>query len=216
MEFVAWPKTPRLLRDMTITEKLDGTNSAIVFSDENDVIELDEPWRYLENGMEVGVQSRSRMIYPGKTTDNYGFAGWVYDNKEELFDLLGPGRHYGEWWGKGIQRNYGQETKRFSLFNLRRHEGLDAMIGGVPVDTTCVLHKGVFDTDMAMNVLLDLSFTGSAHAPGFDNPEGIVVFHEQASQVFKLTFEGDRGKWELGASGPTHLQGLLEAERTSA
>ena len=200
MEFVAWPKTPRLFRDMTITEKLDGTNSAIVFDEDGNIF----------------TQSRSREIFPGKATDNYGFAGWAYDNDKELFDLLGPGRHYGEWWGKGIQRNYGQETKRFSLFNLRRHEGLDATVGGVPVDTTCVLHKGVFDTDMAMNVLLDLSFTGSAHAPGFDNPEGIVVFHEQASQVFKLTFEGDRGKWELGESGPTHLQGLLEAERASA
>ena len=28
-EFVEWPKTKRLFRDIVVTEKLDGTNSAI-------------------------------------------------------------------------------------------------------------------------------------------------------------------------------------------
>ena len=29
IEFKEWPKTPRLLRNITITEKIDGTNAAI-------------------------------------------------------------------------------------------------------------------------------------------------------------------------------------------
>lgn len=39
--------------------------------------------------------------------------------KKELLKL-GKGYHYGEWWGKGIQRGYGLEEKRFSLFNVSR------------------------------------------------------------------------------------------------
>ena len=55
----------------------------------------------------------------GKNCDNHGFARWVSENAEELLKL-GEGRHYGEWHGKGIQRGYGLEEKRFSLFNVTR------------------------------------------------------------------------------------------------
>ena len=30
MHFTEWPKMPRLLRDMIVTEKIDGTNAAII------------------------------------------------------------------------------------------------------------------------------------------------------------------------------------------
>ncbi len=33
--------------------------------------------------------------------------------------------------------------------------------------------------------------TGSKAAPGFDNPEGVVVFHTANSSLFKVTLEGD-------------------------
>lgn len=197
-EFIAWPKTPRLFRDMVITEKLDGTNSAIVFNEDG----------------EIFVQSRNREITPDN--DNYGFAGWAYKYREGLFETLGKGRHYGEFWGKGIQRHYGQVSKRFSLFNQRKHADLFAVIGDVVVDSTKVLYRGEFSTVQAQLVLKTLGNIGSMHAPGFMNPEGIVVFHEQAGQVFKLTFEGDKGKWELGAGSPADLQGMLEAEGVAA
>ena len=98
MEFIAFPKIARLRRDCVITEKLDGTNAQIVIQD----------------GEIVAVGSRSRWITPGKDTDNYGFAGWVEQNRAELLGL-GDGTHFGEWWGSGIQRNYGLTEKRFSL-----------------------------------------------------------------------------------------------------
>src|ERR1700744_4152565 len=66
----------------------------------------------------ISAQSRNRLLTPGKN-DNYGFAGWVEENKEELFKL-GPGHHFGEWWGKSIARNYGLDERRFSLFNVKR------------------------------------------------------------------------------------------------
>lgn len=102
-EFKAFPKIRRWDNiTATISEKIDGTNACVVFSDEG-VIEL--------------VQSRKRAITPGKATDNFGFAEWVSDNRAHLFEFLGPGRHYGEWWGQGIQTSYGQDRKWFTPFN---------------------------------------------------------------------------------------------------
>src|ERR1700744_5037408 len=93
-EFKPWPKTPRYFRDITITEKIDGTNAAIGIQP---VAGSDYPMVY--------AQSRKRIIT--KDDDNYGFARWVYDNCETLVEDLGYGLHFGEWWGKGIQRSYG-------------------------------------------------------------------------------------------------------------
>src|SRR4051812_2981949 len=76
--FQAWPKTPRLFRDIVVSEKIDGTNAAVIVTDD---------W-------EIAAQSRSRLITP--VDDNFGFARWVYDNEDGLKDLLGPGTHFGE------------------------------------------------------------------------------------------------------------------------
>src|SRR5689334_8926409 len=129
MEFRSWGKTPRLFRDIVITEKIDGTNSAIIFEDvtllDVDLVpstELITRGAYLYR---VGAQSKNRLIYPGKTTDNYGFASFVYANKEALFDLLGVGHHFGEWYGEGIQKRYGDANKgvrTFALFNTAKHK----------------------------------------------------------------------------------------------
>ncbi|MFD7776643.1 RNA ligase family protein [Streptomyces sp. NPDC059753] len=219
-EFTPWPKTKRLFRDIVITEKIDGTNAAIhitaVPHDEpGEITVWDGSWtspvvdgtRYV-----ISAQSRTRIISPGKTTDNYGFAGWVYDNAEDLVRILGEGVHFGEWWGQGIQRRYGLETRRFSLFNTARwfetaEDGLDSMatraelsslagqIGAVPV-----LYAGVFDEAAIRGTLGALRVGGSMAAPGFMNPEGICVFHTQTRSVFKVTLDAnDAGKWEAAA-----------------
>src|SRR5690349_11912868 len=99
MEFEAFNKIARLSRNCTITEKIDGTNACIAISDD---------------GKDFFIGSRSRWITP--EDDNFGFARWATEHREELL-LLGPGRHWGEWWGAGIQRRYGVPEKRFSLFN---------------------------------------------------------------------------------------------------
>ena len=119
MEFKGWPKTPRLENElMVITEKIDGTNACVIFHEvykgdsHNAITTL--PY---EGDLEIGVwaQSRTRLIYP--EDDNFGFAKYVKENAEELFFLLGMGRHFGEWWGQGIQRTYGADRKYFSIFN---------------------------------------------------------------------------------------------------
>lgn len=72
--FIAFPKLARLSRDCVITEKLDGTNAAVIVS---------EIMGDCGPSTSVYAQSRTRMITPGKTTDNYGFAAWVKENEED-------------------------------------------------------------------------------------------------------------------------------------
>lgn len=203
VEFKEWPKTPRLLRNITITEKIDGTNAAVGIvpverglagedRDPNIFATIPTP------GGLIGVyaQSRSRLITPGKQTDNYGFAGWVQSNADGLVDLLGEGLHYGEWWGNGIQRTYGMAEKWFSLFNTARYaeleKDLDLNLSVVPV-----LYEGPNDTAAITAALESLRANGSVAAPGFMNPEGICVYQAASRQISKVTLDkNDAGKWE--------------------
>lgn len=170
--FQGWPKIARLRRDIIITEKIDGTNAAVGI---------------LEDGT-VYAQSRTRILRPGES-DNFGFRAWVEANREELIELLGPGLHFGEWWGKGIQRGYGLSGRRFSLFNARRFQDLPGNRIGVGVVPT--LYEGEFHSTAIDTVLDHLELLGSAAAPGFMRPEGIVVYHTAANVGFKVTLEND-------------------------
>jgi hypothetical protein len=174
VEFKAWPKTPRLFRDMVITEKIDGTNAAVIVTED----------------FEVAAQSRNRLITP--EADNFGFARWVQENGEELARTLGPGRHFGEWWGSGIQRGYGltKGEKRFSLFNVSRYGAVD--LSAVPgLSTVPVVYSGPFETESVRGAVETLRVRGSLASPGFDRPEGVIVFHTAAQQVYKVTLEND-------------------------
>jgi hypothetical protein len=176
MEFEAFSKIPRLKRGCVITEKIDGTNAQVCFAD--------------DGTMHVG--SRNRWITPDN--DNYGFARWCHENEAEL-RKLGPGRHFGEWWGAGIQRRYGLTEKRFSLFNVGRWASVElpACVSLVPV-----LHNGEFTTN-AVDSCLDLLRTqGSVAAPGFVDPEGIVVFHIASHSLYKVTLGSDGHKEQRG------------------
>lgn len=202
-EFTPWPKTARLFRNTTVTEKLDGTNVAINISAGYEVehpamFEL-KPGEAIVEGRvwRVSAQSRTRIITPGKGTDNFGFAAWVYENAAALVSALGEGLHFGEWWGRGIQRGYGLDERRFSLFNTDKHRALSTFVGGVLVQPVPVLWVGTFDTEKVSECLRDLRDTGSEAAPGFMNPEGICVFVHATRQVLKATLDdNDAGKWE--------------------
>ena len=146
-------------------------NAQVLVTEDNDVL----------------AGSRNRFLAVGD--DNAGFASWVEKNKEELLQL-GPGRHFGEWWGRGIQRKYGLTEKRFSLFNVSKWgENRPSCCHVVPV-----LYQGLFDTAKIDEALEGLRVSGSLAAPGFMNPEGIVVFHEASGCLFKKTLDGDGHK----------------------
>ena len=190
--FVPFDKIPRLNRLCTITEKIDGTNGIVHIEIVSPLLQ-DTP-DYLRGCVAQGDEffvwagSRTRWVTPGKE-DNHGFAAWVRDNAPELVAKLGPGTHYGEWWGGNIQRGYGVQDERFSLFNTARWSDpavRPACCGVVPV-----LYEGLFMRGSAEMCLAELAIGGSRAAPGFMDPEGIVVFHHAANSLFKATIKGD-------------------------
>lgn len=174
MEFKSFPKIARLSREVIITEKIDGTNASICI---------------LESG-EMLIGSRTRWITP--QDDNYGFAKWVEANRSELMNL-GVGHHFGEWWGQGIQRNYSQTRKIFSLFNTSRW--FDDAIRPACCSVVPVLYSGPLEDHGVMKGIKDALATlqrdGSVASPGFMKPEGIVIFHPQGNILFKKTIEKD-------------------------
>lgn len=174
MFFEEFPKIARLNRECIVTEKIDGTNGQIIIGEDGD----------------IQAASRSCLIYPDR--DNFGFAAWVRDNKEELLKL-GPGRHFGEWWGAGIQRRYGLSEKRFSLFNASRWN--DDAVRPKCCHVAPVLAREMFATTVFRHCLDNLRINGSMAAPGFMKPEGIVVFHLAGNVGFKVTLEKDE-EWK--------------------
>jgi hypothetical protein len=197
MIFEPFPKLARLSRGCVVTEKLDGTNAQVYIVDPEtlegeayeDVMQT-EPVMVVGN-LSIYAGSRTRTITPGKPTDNYGFAQWVQDNALDLVKL-GEGRHFGEWYGQGIQRGYALKEKRFALFNTERWQD-----GRQPRPSCCdvvpVLHAGAFETIAIEDALEDLRVLGSKAVPGFMDPEGIVVYHAASRASFKKTFD-DRHK----------------------
>jgi len=189
-EFKEFPKMGRLSRECIISEKIDGTNAQLFVTEDD----------------KLYVGSRTQWITP--ENDNHGFARWCLEHEEEL-KKLGPGRHFGEWWGSGIQRGYGltKGEKRLSLFNVMRwclhgqtpqriptgdpriekyQEVLPPCVGLVPV-----LYRGLFTTEACSTALERLRALGSVASPGFMKPEGIVCFHTAANVGFKKTLEKD-------------------------
>ncbi|WP_025157201.1 RNA ligase family protein [Leifsonia aquatica] len=214
IEFKPWPKIARLNRNIIVTEKIDGTNAAVVIVAETFGTSVKEDPNcvavilgtdFAEDGFpnteyHVYAQSRTRFITPGKQTDNYGFAAWVEKNAQALVELLGEGAHYGEWWGSGIQSGYGLKggERHFSLFNTGRWadfdhpwDGTDLWNDDVPgLGVVPVLYEGPFSEAAIQEALENLRTHGSL-AARFDRPEGIVVFHTASRESYKVTLKGD-------------------------
>jgi hypothetical protein len=154
--FAPMPKIARYSRLCTITEKIDGTNASIFIGD---------------NG-EFYTASRTKWITP--EDDNQGFSRWANEN---ILDLakLGPGHHFGEWWGLGIQRRYGQTRKRFSLFNTFRWS--DASVRPTCCDVVPVLFEGQF-TQLAIEVAMDTLRFHESRGHRDLSPSGQDVFQE--------------------------------------
>jgi hypothetical protein len=200
MEFIAFPKLSRWSRDIVITEKIDGTNACVAIEVREGFLEPDDKTIiYADGGLALRAGSRTRWITPGD--DNHGFARWAHEHKDELM-LLGPGKHFGEWWGSGVQRGYGLQKgeKRFSLFNVGRwYDARDCVgediTGRTNVPGCCrvvpVLAKGPNEPGVIDFCLELLQRRGSYAAPGFMDPEGVVLFHTTAGVAFKKTIKKD-------------------------
>jgi hypothetical protein len=208
------PKFTCFSHGWTISEKIDGTNAAIIIVP-TDTFGLEGTRHESETGLTptmvngprpfaihgefaVLAQSRNKLIYPGKSADNHGFASWVAANVEQLIGTLGEGRHFGEWCGSGLQRRYGLEEKRFALFNTHRWAGTDLALKGGRLTCVPILAEGYMDDPgwVALECMEKLKIEGSRFAPGFMDPEGVVMRHGPSGTVFKKTFDYDeKGKW---------------------
>jgi hypothetical protein len=197
-DFIGFPKMARLNRDIVITEKIDGTNAQVYITEDGDIF----------------AGSRTRWV--NAKDDNFGFGDWVEGNKSDLL-YLGPGRHFGEWMGKGIQRNYGLKERRFLLFNVVRwalygtepqliESGDPRIIKYQQVLPECcglvpLIYSGPFKTNAIELIIKGLEETGSVAVPGFMNPEGIVVFHTSSNFLFKVTVKNDEKPKGMVKSG---------------
>lgn len=197
ISFEPFEKIARLKRELVITEKLDGTNAQVAIAIVGNELEwmkaLDDPYCIkIIDSLAIYAGSRTRWIAPegteglNKGCDNFGFALWVKNNAADLVKL-GPGRHYGEWYGQGIQRNYGLQEKRFALFNVGRWTDENKP------DCCEIVYR--FDTEDADEALNRLQQNGSFHVKGFDNPEGIIIYHTASRTLYKYTLGTDGGKW---------------------
>ena len=176
--FTGFPKIPRWNRDIIITEKIDGTNAQILIPENGPIV--------CKSGREVPFLcgSRNRWVFP--ENDNHGFAKWAYSHVKELLEL-GPGRHFGEWWGQGIQRGYGVKEKRFSLFNTTKWTAeRPSCCHVVPM-----LYSGPMNFLAIEKTLGDLKELGSFAAPTFMKPEGVVIYHVPSGHTYKITLEND-------------------------
>lgn len=231
LAFEAFPKIPRKLGDVMITEKIDGTNAQVIFARNGDLTDMQASVRAEqfhttvlrggvgEDDVYVLAGSRNRYIQPGN--DNFTFARYVLENAAALYEVLGLGKHYGEWYGQGIQRRYGLEEKRFALFNAYRwkdfgnpEEGHTNEVfttspvnyQGVPgLSVVPVLHVGSFEeTPMSKieEIYDGLQANGSQAVPGWAEPEGIVVRFSFADKLIKLT---DNGKPHVSQRNPHDL-----------
>lgn len=173
VEFKAWDKIPRENPfKATITEKMDGTNACIIIAD----------------GEIVGVQSRKRLITVDD--DNYGFAGWVDRNKDDLVNL-GDGYHYGEWAGLGIQKNpHNLDEKKFFLFNTFRWNP-DNPNRPKCCEVVPVLFQGEIDSATIPDALQLLQDDATPE----QKPEGVVVYYHAFRKYTKHTIKSPNGKW---------------------
>lgn len=202
--FAPWPKIPRLRRNIIITEKIDGTNAQISirpYPGQRDI--QDDPRDIFVEDADGDcwfVRAGSRTRWLTTEHDNAGFFLWVHAYANLLVPLLGEGRHYGEWWGRKVQRTYNLDHNRFSLFNVTRWRTdittpgpleWDAKIAGINLDVVPVLAAGSWSDELVDGALTKLRNYGSVAAPGYDNPEGIVVFHAASRSTYKVLLEND-------------------------
>ena len=187
-EFTPMPKIARFNRECTVTEKIDGTNASVLIRPATGHPSVLHTCDFDGVPHEILAGSRTRLITPAD--DNYGFAQWVTEHAADLA-MLGPGHHFGEWWGRRIQRGYGLLERRFSLFNTHRW-----VAGGLPECCHVVpeLWVGPLPELDTHEILRDLQVDGSVAASGFDKPEGIVIYHRASGALFKQTLGNDGHK----------------------
>lgn len=167
-EFKEFDKITRFYeQDVVVTEKIDGTNGLVWISDDLSIVRAGSCTRWIST-----------------TDDNYSFAKFVDANAEDL-KKLGPGYHYGEWWGQGVQRKYGMDKKVFSLFNV--HCWSDESLRPACCDVVPTLYTGLINPEVVQRFSVPLSHSMAAikYGVNFYDTEGVMMYFSKAGTYFK-------------------------------
>ncbi len=178
MKFVSFEKIENIGKCfMSITQKIHGSNAQIYIF-KNDQGEVD-----------ILCGSRNRWLSVGD--DNFGFAAFVNDHKQEFIEKLGEGRHFGEWAGPGINSGEGLSEKKLFLFNWERWKDKN-----LPAYTTTVplLYQGKVDLNEIDFAMECLKKDGSKISPGYMFCEGVVV--QIGDNFYKKTFIPEDVAWK--------------------
>lgn len=188
MEFRSFSSIESFFGPVSIYEKIDGSNAQIMIFDQ-------------DGETKVIAGSRNRIITVD--SDNFGFAKWVKENEKDLVSIFGFGRFYGEWFGPSIQRGYGLKEKKFAVFNHSEVDGKELL----PSMTKApLLYEGLYKEYLVQEVTNSLKEKGSVVAPGFMNPEGIVMRFQRNGALFKIVFKEPENKKEKQVRDPKYTQ----------
>jgi hypothetical protein len=220
-----WGVTPDLFANATLTELLDGHTVGIhvealkrrpgtgeVTIRDGDVLRASPDG--VAQFYRVWVQDRHRIVTPDQH-DLQGVAAWARAHAAELAETLGPGIHFGEWWGYKVCRGYGLPAgdRRFSLFNTARWRFID----GTQVPSLYIvpiLWEGPLGDNWGtvMEQVQKLEVEGSAAVPGYRFPEGVMLYHAGADTMMKHHFASTSGRKRRPTRAQTEADsGLLRA-----
>lgn len=184
--FKAFPDIDRIGKaTITVTQKIHGTNAS-VWIEQNPM----DP-----RAFSVRAAKRSGFCHP--EDDNYGFAAFVQEHRQEFIDKLGPGIWYGEWAGPGINSGEGLTEKTFILFSVKGLAGkeLPPRCRVVPL-----LYEGPLDTARIEEAKADLKTNGSKLVAGFMRPEGVVIHFLGTAFRIKDVFQAEETAWTRGST----------------
>ena len=163
--------------------KLHGTNAAVRITPDREVV----------------AQSRSRDITPEK--DNAGFATWVHGNSEEWASCKAlPGMRtdvifFGEWAGKGIQKNDAVtklDQKYFFVFAVQ--------IGDSMITTPADIEELIPDLDDVIVLPWDMLFETEVD---YNDPDACQTFADLLNEKVKEVGERDPFIYGIfGVDGP--------------
>ena len=200
-----------------ISEKVDGTNGLIEVAKVGKIgvdIETNSAFPSFTYNTETQVRFGSRNRYITFNNDNAGFANFFRHYETKLKDIAKdiivaanseasqtnekptegyPFRIYGEWFGRGIQRDYGLKDKFFMPFSYFYAEKLIEY--QVPnIITPNVMYTGKFSMEVVNTCMQQLKLNGSGLVKDYKQPEGIVIFFPKYNFRLKETFDG--AKWK--------------------
>jgi hypothetical protein len=125
----------------------------------------------------------------------------TYGLTEKKFSLFNVTR-----WGARAKFEDPRCVSRTDVVEHKFHKGqkmcqccedqnaLDAEVGGVQLRSVPLLYHGPWfheGTWTPAATIEELRKRGSSAAPGYMDPEGIVVFHEASGELFKVTIKND-------------------------